>query len=834
MTIHLFSSMSRGPVRRRPGRLALPLLALLAVAPALAAQDDAGSYGYLRVVDGPAELFQAGSDARTDAEINQPVLAGDRLWVPDGSRAEVVLADGNLLRIDGGSEIVLQRLAGSPDADDRQTVLELRAGNVQLVVFENALGDELPRVDTPNATFYVQRPGVFRLTSDQGVWSAFLVREGSAEVLTERGSVVVRADEEALVEGEKFPRAVIQAASGRDALERWAVRLDEEAERYASQGELGDLAYQGSSLGRYGTWHSIGHRRVWRPHVDAGWRPYWHGRWAYTPAGLSWVSYEPWGWVPYHYGSWDYLAGWGWVWEPGWVWAPSWVYWYWGPRYVSWCPVGYYTRYYGYPGYHYGVYGWAGGHYGGWDHWSFVDHDDLGRRDQHAYSRKGYDLKNQLRNLERGIITTDTKGVTPKNWKNPGSVLQVLQQRGGKAGQLPDVTPFVAREPKLPAGVLRSVQAERPEKLAGTPLNPETLGRVGKLRGQGNDTSWAIPRGDGGKRPTVQIGGPSGSGRGGSGQGVVRGGANAGDDWREHGPAADPGSGRGSGKTWDRPAEGGTTGDRGGSGPRIRQPEERGGKSGEGARPEPKVRESESGDSGSGRPEKREVVRPEPRQRESGDSGSSSGSSSGSGGSDSGSSSGSSRGNDSGSQPKTFDRPAPEPPREGPRVRQSEPPQARSSKAWQRPEAYRPSESRASDRPVVRSRPAPEYRPSRPAPEYRPSRPAPEVRSRPSPEYRPSRPAPEVRSRPAPEYRPSRPAPEVRSRPAPEYRPSRPAPQVRPAPQPSSPKSAPAVRDRGSRGGDSGGHQGGSGGHKGNSGGQSSGRSHGRVRPPQS
>ncbi len=265
MTNKLLSWMSSGQLRF--GRAALGLLALTlaagpAAVPAAAQTADTGSYGYLRVVEGPANVIQADSGSRTEAEINQPLLAGDSLWVPAGSRLEAVLSDGNLLRIDGGTEVVLHRLAGSPDGDDASTVLELRDGNVQLVVFEDAAGAELPRIDTPNATFYVQRPGTFRLTSDQGAWSAFLVRDGSGEVVTERGSVVVRADEEAVVEGERFARAAIHPASGRDALERWAVRLDEEAERYASRGELGDLSYQGASLGRYGSWHTVGNRRL--------------------------------------------------------------------------------------------------------------------------------------------------------------------------------------------------------------------------------------------------------------------------------------------------------------------------------------------------------------------------------------------------------------------------------------------------------------------------------------------------------------------------------------------------------------------------------------------
>ncbi|HEY7215006.1 MAG TPA: DUF6600 domain-containing protein, partial [Thermoanaerobaculia bacterium] len=353
--------------------LAASLLAL-AAAPAAAEND---SYGYFRVVEGPATLIQAGTDERTSAEINQPVLAGDRISVPDRSRVEIVLADRNLLRVDGGSELVLERLAASPDRDDRATVLRLLEGNLQLVVLQDSLGDELPRVETPNATVYPQNYGVYRVTADREGWSEVVVRRGTAEVVTDRGTESVRADEEAIVDGDRYAEAAVREAGGFDTLERWARQMDDE---YASTDQPyvdDNLRYQAAPLARYGSWVTVDGSPYWRPRVAAGWRPYYDGRWIYTPAGLTWISYEPWGWVPYHYGSWDYLPAYGWVWQPGYVWSPAWVYWYWGPSYVGWCPTGYYTRFYG-PrfgfdfGFRFGLYGWAGGDWGYFNHWSFV------------------------------------------------------------------------------------------------------------------------------------------------------------------------------------------------------------------------------------------------------------------------------------------------------------------------------------------------------------------------------------------------------------------------------------------------------------------------------
>src|ERR1700710_2409582 len=83
------------------------VLALALAAPAAPARADSGSYGYFRVVEGAVTLTPPSSDAGPDpkaeaVEVNQPVLAGDRVAVPPHGKAEIVLADRNILRVDGG------------------------------------------------------------------------------------------------------------------------------------------------------------------------------------------------------------------------------------------------------------------------------------------------------------------------------------------------------------------------------------------------------------------------------------------------------------------------------------------------------------------------------------------------------------------------------------------------------------------------------------------------------------------------------------------------------------------------------------------------------------
>lgn len=499
-------------------------LCALAAVPAYA--DDDNGYGYLRAVEGSATLMQAGSGTRTPAELNQPVLAGDRLWVPERSRVEIVLADRNLLRIDGGSELILERLAASPDSHDRGTMVRLLEGNVQLVVVRESLGDELPRVDTPNATVYVKDYGVFRIAAADQNFTELVVRSGRAEVVTDRRSEEVRADEQAFVEGDS--RIDIDSGGSYDNLERWARRLDEEG-NVDSQYVGDDLRYAAAPLSRYGSWIDIEGSYYWRPRVAAGWRPYWNGRWAYTPSGNTWVSYDPWGWVPHHYGSWDYLPAYGWVWLPGYRWSPAWVYWYQGPAYTGWCPTGYYTRYYGAHwghgfGFHFGVYGWAGGDWGYFNHWTFVSsnywhgyhngyHDGYrdGRHDnwhdQRNVQRYAVPI-DELRGrgqLDRGVITTDTRRLTPEVLQDPQRAVAVLSQdpsarRGRSGGDLPDVSDFIARKPELTDNLRRAIATTENEggQLDGTPLRPGTMGRVDRgVRGARQLPSARTDAGDG-------------------------------------------------------------------------------------------------------------------------------------------------------------------------------------------------------------------------------------------------------------------------------------------------------------------------------------------------
>ena len=94
-------------------------------------------------------------------------------------------------------------------------------------------------------------------------------------------------------------------------------------------------------LSPYGAWVSMRpHGYVWVPrYLGYRWRPYTHGRWAWTDYGWTWISDYSWGWIPFHYGRWGWDEDTGWFWVPGTVWGPAWVIWRSSDLYMGWAPL---------------------------------------------------------------------------------------------------------------------------------------------------------------------------------------------------------------------------------------------------------------------------------------------------------------------------------------------------------------------------------------------------------------------------------------------------------------------------------------------------------------
>ena len=290
-----------------------------------------------------------------------PVITGDRIDTARGARVEVQLADGSTLWIDEFTTLDFDALAASRENPAQRTVLFLQDGTAAIEVPASALGEDTLRFDYPHGSLFLSRPGLYRFDLRSGKLHVE-AHAGLAE-LTGRHRLGSPADRAGGMAGRSGPGR----GSRTRRPDRRLLGVGAGAPAPGAGGRTAEVVGSPTSgrtaaLDSYGNWVYLDTRSTWawRPYVQAGWSPYRHGRWYWTPVGWNWISYEPWGWYPYHYGSWywDVSAGWLWCWDM--VWGPAWVHWIYTPGYIGWSPRGYYDWWYHDHGYHN-----RGGHAGG-------------------------------------------------------------------------------------------------------------------------------------------------------------------------------------------------------------------------------------------------------------------------------------------------------------------------------------------------------------------------------------------------------------------------------------------------------------------------------------
>jgi hypothetical protein len=266
----------------------------------------------------------SGADEDTAARPNMPVVPGDILITGVASRAEAVLADGNVVRLDGDSELRFERLDRTYGSDDDRTVLALARGSAAAEVREVSTRERALRFDTDDATVLSTARSVFRVDAGERGTDVYVLA-GKVEVNGRGGRALVRAGEYAHVVGDEE----IEVEAAGEPRDRFAAFVDERRGR--SDGALvrdaGELANDpdASAIADSGSWTYVASAGAtcWRPNVSVDWSPWTLGTWRWTPAGLTWVAYETWGWRPYHYGKWARDPRLGWYWIPGNVYTPA-------------------------------------------------------------------------------------------------------------------------------------------------------------------------------------------------------------------------------------------------------------------------------------------------------------------------------------------------------------------------------------------------------------------------------------------------------------------------------------------------------------------------------
>ena len=308
----------------------------------------AGDMGLLRVslTEGDVQVLIQDTTDWTDATANIPLNEGDRLWVPEGGKAELQIRGGVFVRGDGNT--ALDILSADQESaqfylDRGHTYINNRRGGIKTV-----------QIDTPLSSVRSYDNSVMMLdVSEDGV-TELSVLKGYATVESRAGATRVGAGNTLTIRGRTMPssRRSTPPTSGSDGTRTATSKVTTwgESARYLPD-ELHEYSADFDDNGRWDYVSEYGY--VWAPTAAvADWAPYTLGRWVWIRGNYVWIAYDPWGWAPYHYGRWVFVASRGWCWVPpasgNAYWGPGYVGWIVTPGYVAWVPLAPGETYYGY------------------------------------------------------------------------------------------------------------------------------------------------------------------------------------------------------------------------------------------------------------------------------------------------------------------------------------------------------------------------------------------------------------------------------------------------------------------------------------------------------
>ena len=265
----------------------------------------------LSYLKGAVSFVPAGENDWVEAQMNRPLITGDKLWTDNGGRVELEIGSA-AVRMDQQSSFDFLNL------DDNTAQMELTQGAMNLRV-RRLYDGQTYEIDTPTLAFVVNRVGEFRVdVQPDGQTTTVSVMHGGGDVYGE-GGARFHVDEGQSVSFSDPQLQNYQSADlpQPDAFDQFALQRDARwdnapSKRYVAEETIG---YQ--DLDDYGSWTNDvpEYGNVWYPsQVAVDWSPYHSGHWAWVGAyGWSWVDDAPWGFAPFHYGRWAYVGNrWGW------------------------------------------------------------------------------------------------------------------------------------------------------------------------------------------------------------------------------------------------------------------------------------------------------------------------------------------------------------------------------------------------------------------------------------------------------------------------------------------------------------------------------------------
>ncbi len=290
------------------------------------AADQQHGVARLSIAQGDVNIRRGDSGELVAAGPNAPLMTRDRVQTSGGSRAEIELDYGNLVRLGPNTDLSLG------DVEYQKAQLQLGAGAVIYRVLRNSPSQI--EIDTPSIAVRPTMQGEYRVSVSEDGTTEITVRSGNVEVYSPKGTQQLGPHQTMLVRGNSSdPEFQNGSEPGRDQLDDWSMHRDADLMQSQSYRYVNPDVNGADDLDAYGSWVPSQYGTVWNPRPPAAdWSPYSSGHWVWVNYyGWSWVDDAPWGWAPYHYGRWFWNGGRGWCWWPGAVGVHA----YWSPALVG-------------------------------------------------------------------------------------------------------------------------------------------------------------------------------------------------------------------------------------------------------------------------------------------------------------------------------------------------------------------------------------------------------------------------------------------------------------------------------------------------------------------
>ena len=172
------------------------------------------NFGDLRIslIDGDVQIRTEDTGDWVPASVNMPLRDGDRIWVPEGGRAELQLRDGTYLRLDEQSGLDILTL----EKDSSQ--FYLNEGHA----YANFRGreDSLLQIDTPLSSIRAYDLSIFRIDiSDGRSYSDLCIQAVRLMQKAKSGRTTVRSGYTLTLKEETY--AELSPLGPPDEWERW-------------------------------------------------------------------------------------------------------------------------------------------------------------------------------------------------------------------------------------------------------------------------------------------------------------------------------------------------------------------------------------------------------------------------------------------------------------------------------------------------------------------------------------------------------------------------------------------------------------------------------------